>query len=65
MLSFTARGLSLALASSGTSGGGGGGSAGGSAGPAAAVVEAHKEGEVDDLDGGMDMFGGSARGGDY
>ena len=46
-------------------GGGGGASAGDSAAPAAAVVEAPKEEEVDALDGGMDMFGGSAGGGDY
>ena len=50
-------------------GGGGGGAA---AGPAAAGEDAApvkeekpKEEEVDALDGGMDMFGGSAGGGDY
>ena len=32
---------------------------------AAPAVEAPKEEEVDALDGGMDMFGGSGGGGDY
>ena len=49
-------------------GGGGGGAAPAAAGgdaAAPAAVEAPKEEEVDALDGGMDMFGGSAGGGDY
>jgi len=51
-------------------GGGGGGAAGpavAAGGDAAAPVEAEKpkEEEVDALDGGMDMFGGSGGGGDY
>ena len=42
-------------------------SAGGAAAPqaAAAVAEKPKEEEVDALEGGMDMFGGGEKGGDY
>jgi len=39
--------------------------AGGAAAPAAAAAPVVKEEEVDALDGGMDMFGGSAKTGDY
>jgi len=38
---------------------------GGAAAPAAAAAPVVKEEEVDALDGGMDMFGGSAKTGDY
>jgi large subunit ribosomal protein LP2 len=51
-----------------SSGGGGGAAApaaGGAAPAAAAAPEKPKEEEVDALDGGMDMFGGPAGGGDY
>ena len=41
------------------------GAAAGSAPAAAAVVEKPKVEEVDALDGGMDMFGGAAKTGDY
>ena len=49
---------------------GGGGGAAAAAGPVGEEAEAPKEEkpkeeEVDALDGGMDMFGGSAGGGDY
>jgi hypothetical protein len=40
-------------------------SAGAAAPAAAAVAEKPKEEEVDALEGGMDMFGGGEKGGDY
>ena len=61
----------LVFARGGGGGGGGGGGAAAAAAPAAggaapaAKEEKPKVEEVDALDGGMDMFGGGDKGGDY